>query len=321
MENNIFIGPFRKELFDYYNYKISLGYKFKSQLVQLKFFDNYTYEKYKDKTEISKEIVCGFIEHTNSNKNTKSAYASLLRQFAIYLTHNEIVAYIIPERIYTRTNRHIPYIFTDEEIERIFKSLEKYNFQIEFRKDIIIILFKLLYCTGMRISEVLDICVTDINFVERTLIIHKTKNNAERVIAINEKLCNELSIIIKKYHNSIIKDYIFIRNDGKRYNGRDIYALFRKILYYAKVRRTKNGPRLHDFRFTFCTKCLKKLIEEGKDINSYLPILSAYMGHKDFKSTEYYLTLTADVYPNIREKLEKHSKNIIRNIDWSEFND
>lgn len=83
----------------------------------------------------------------------------------------------------------------------------------------------------------------------------------------------------------------------------------------------KGGPRLHDLRFTFCTRCLRKIIKENKDINSYIPVLSAYMGHKDFKSTEYYLTLTFEVYPDIREKIEKYSKNVIRIIDWRDMDD
>ncbi len=313
MKNNIFIGPFKNELFDYYNYKINLGYSFKYQLNKLKFFDKFTYTHYNDEKKISQEIIYKFIEQTNTNKNSKSAYASLLRQFALYLSKNGIEAYVIPTRLYSRGNRHIAYIFTEDEILRIFKSLENYNFKNQFRKDTMIILFKLLYCTGMRISEALNICIKDINFEEKIITIHKTKNNVERIIGLNDTLCEELNVLVTKYS---INEYIFVRTNGKKYNSHDINALFRKILYYAKIKHTQKGPRLHDLRFTFCTRCLRKLVEENKDINSYIPVLSAYMGHKNFKSTEYYLTLTFEVYPNIRNKIEEHSKNVIRNIDW-----
>ena len=40
-------------------------------------------------------------------------------------------------------------------------------------------------------------------------------------------------------------------------------------------------------------------------------ILSAYVGHKNFISTEYYLRLTAELFPTIREKIEKYTDNII----------
>lgn len=321
MENNIFIGPFKNELFDFYNYKISLGYDFKSQLVKLEFFDKYTSINYNKAEKITKEIVINFIEHTNTNRNSKSSYASVLRQLTSYLSKNDIETYVIPMKIYTRGCRHIPYIFTDDEILRIFKSLDNYKFKNQFKKDIVIMIFKLLYCTGMRISEVLNIRVKDINFDKKSIHIHTTKSNVERIIVINDTLSSELSKIIKQYEKKFNNDFIFVHNDGRRYKGEQIYDIFRNALFYAKIRHTGSGPRLHDFRFTFCTKSLRKLVEENKDLNTYIPILSAYMGHRDFKSTEYYLTLTAEVYPNIRNKMEEYSHQLIREIDWGDFDD
>ena len=57
-----------------------------------------------------------------------------------------------------------------------------------------------------------------------------------------------------------------------------------------------NKPRPYDFRHTFATKCLYRWLKEGKDLQSYLPYLSAYMGHEDFSHTAYYIHLVPEYF-------------------------
>ncbi len=62
--------------------------------------------------------------------------------------------------------------------------------------------------------------------------------------------------------------------------------------------------RFHELRHTFSVHCLKKWILAGKDMNAALPVLSAYLGHKDLSGTQDYLRLTADMYPDIIKAME-----------------
>ena len=64
------------------------------------------------------------------------------------------------------------------------------------------------------------------------------------------------------------------------------------------------GPRIHDFRHSYAVHCLKKWVEQEKDLTAYLPVLKTYLGHDSFAETAYYLRLTADVFPDITLKLE-----------------
>jgi hypothetical protein len=49
---------------------------------------------------------------------------------------------------------------------------------------------------------------------------------------------------------------------------------------------------------------LKKWVLDGKELTNFLPYLVAYLGHADFRGTEYYLRLTADLYPEIVSRME-----------------
>ena len=72
-----------------------------------------------------------------------------------------------------------------------------------------------------------------------------------------------------------------------------------------------HGPRIHDFRHTYAVHCLKKWVEQEKDLMTYLPMLKTYMGHDSFAETAYYLRLTADVFPTMMIKIELHYSAII----------
>jgi integrase len=82
------------------------------------------------------------------------------------------------------------------------------------------------------------------------------------------------------------------------------YMRFREYLWSAKIHHSAHGPRVHDLRHTYCVHCLKRWVLEGKDLTNLLPYLSAYLGHADFRGTQYYLRLTADLYPDIIQKTE-----------------
>ena len=76
-----------------------------------------------------------------------------------------------------------------------------------------------------------------------------------------------------------------------------------------------HGPRIHDFRHTYAVHCLKKWVEQEKDLTAYLPVLKTYMGHDSFQETAYYLRLTADVFPDITLKLENRYPTMIPELE------
>ena len=72
--------------------------------------------------------------------------------------------------------------------------------------------------------------------------------------------------------------------------------------------RTKSGERgapcIHSYRHTFAVHCLRGWIRDGKNIQAYMPVLQAYMGHASYSDTAYYLHLTADLFPDITVQQE-----------------
>ena len=75
---------------------------------------------------------------------------------------------------------------------------------------------------------------------------------------------------------------------------------------------TGKGPRIHDFRHTYCVNLLRKWSDEGKDLIAYLPYMRTMLGHESFEETAYYLKLTAERFPYIKERMMESFPDLIR---------
>ena len=64
-----------------------------------------------------------------------------------------------------------------------------------------------------------------------------------------------------------------------------------------------NPPRVHDFRHTYAVKRLNLWVQEGKDLNAYLPYLCMYLGHAHLTETDYYLHFVPEFFPLFKEKM------------------
>ena len=161
---------FKEEIISYIKYKKSNGYSFNSEIVKLRNFDKYLVENNIKEKKLTKELVISFIDsHKARSKTvTLAAYASLIRQFALYLCRIEIDAYIIPINYYSAKRNFIPYIYTNDEMESIFTAIkEKYSNNNIRKKKQVYLIFKLLFGTGMRISEVLNLKCKNIDYEKK----------------------------------------------------------------------------------------------------------------------------------------------------------
>ena len=91
----------------------------------------------------------------------------------------------------------------------------------------------------------------------------------------------------------------------------NIYKIFRRFLWKAGISHTGDSTRVHDFRHAYCIYRLKQWAQQDRDLMVLIPMMRTYLGHQTFHETAYYLRWTADVFPDIRMKLEKCYKDII----------
>lgn len=319
-DKTLFVSCLNGLISGYIAEKRAVGYKFTKGASLLKQLDIFLSTEWKltDK-KLSKEVVLQWTKKKpNEKESTRIHRISIIRGLAEYMSRMGYVSYIYPKSS-IRINRYdyIPYIFSKEELKRIFYICDNYPISVfsPNRHLVLPLLFRMLYGCGLRISEAVNLKLNDINLESGTLYIKETKFDKERIIPMAETLTERCHIYLNKAHILNMGDaFIFSSPYGGHYSESTIYKLFREILWKAGISHTGKGPRLHDLRHTFSVHCLKRWVLEGEDLTSLLPYLSIYLGHVDLRGTQHYLRLTADLYPTIVESLEKEYFDLIPEV-------
>ena len=235
-------------------------------------------------------------------QNTIARNIVTFKEFCKYLKQQGIKAYQIPNKIYTRKTKYKAYIYSHDEIKGIYNNLNKAinsNHYSYYCKVIYPIIIKILYQTGMRIGEVLNLTVNDYDAVNGLFLLKQTKNNQERIIVLSKNL-NEV------INNYVVKFNYKLKLDNKLFKVsiNAVEAYFDKVLTLSNIVKTDNGPRLHDLRHTFIVHLIEKFINEGLDLNVMLPIIQTHIGHQSLNSLTYYFQVTNNLL-NIVNKISE----------------
>lgn len=218
-----------------------------------------------------------------------------------------INAYIVePMVIPPAVKRQIPHIFTDSELSAFFTAADNlaYNERGKIRHLIVPVIFRLMYCCGLRPHEARLIKKKDIDFASNTLKISESKGHKDRVVVMPD----DVSMLAEKYL-SIIQE-IFSENEYLFPNWRVnsffspgwLNAMFLLCWNTSGIKSfSGNSPCAYSFRHTFATKRLYMWMKEGRDLEAYLPYLSAYMGHAHFSHTAYYIHLVPEFFPHMAQ--------------------
>lgn len=297
------------------------GFSFKQQEIDFQKFDNYYFSAGYTGTNISKELIDKFIYTKHAAPSTYRRKEILLNNFCIYMDNRGFKVYVPPVKTQVKFDRHIPHIYTKDELKRFFDAIKDCPDGYKTRKSVDLLLFRVLYGTGMRISEALNLRVSDFDRGAGTLTILHSKNNRSRIVPLHPTLSKQLDSFVSDFHNfSESSTPLFPNIHMTKLNHSAVYERFKTYLLMADIPRTGNGPRIHDFRHGFAVENLRKWSVEGKDLLNLIPYLSTYLGHVDYKATQYYLRLTAEIYPDIIAIIEDACEEIIpKEVNHNEY--
>ena len=304
---------FKNELYEFINHKKALGYKYNCISIINK-FDKFCVDL-KTK-EISQELFELWIsKKDNESNNMQVKKYSFIKNFTNYLIVNgyDNIYYNNDYKI-KNNSKFVPYIFSDDEIFIIFQNLKKFEIKTYDGndKDNFMLLFTILYCCGLRISEALNIKMSDINFDNKTIMILHSKNQRSRIIAITDNLIDEIKKFVEK--NNISKEhYLFHNKYNNKYQYSKVNDIWLKLLNNCGFDNSNHKYRIHNLRHGFAINCLNQLENKGYDIYTSLPLVSKYLGHKSIKATEYYLRLTKNYSNKILDSVDKYIGKILEN--------
>jgi integrase len=320
----IFLSNFANDISEFINEKILLGYSYTSPTKILKRFDLFCNYNYPNELILKASFFQDYFE-TIKNKTvaTLRTHIYSISEFYRFMNRKYNNNIPIPEFKLPKKIKYVPYIFSDEELVRFFNVTDqmipvKSNFN---NKNHIIypLFFRLLCSTGIRLSESTSLKLNNIDFDTGVLTIIKGKFSKDRKLPISESLLNRFKEYLNIVHpNSQTNNFCFIGQNGLPLCHSNIRRIFHEIRWKAGIpsfvnsfNENSGGPRVHSFRHTFAVHCLKKWIERDKDLNAYIPILQAYLGHVSLRDTAYYLHLTIHNFPDIISKTQAFVGDIV----------
>jgi integrase len=246
----------------------------------------------------------------NNAPRTIYSKSSILSQFCKYMCMIGYDCYVQRLPPFPTKHSFIPHIYTNQEIKNLFQACDHfklYNRRMDSTLFIMPALVRLLYGTGLRISEALSLKNKDMDFDQQCLYIRKSKNGDERIAPLSETLVK----VLRQYLHYRDRMPVPCMNEANRFffaspvgsgcHQYTVHTWFRKALAASGIpfQGEGKGPRLHDLRHTFAVHSLVKMSKSGLDLYYSLPLLSTCLGHKSLQSTDRYVRLTAEVYQDI----------------------
>lgn len=188
-----------------------------------------------------------------------------------------------PQKInlkFAKRNKKLPVVLSRIEIEKIIKATGNPKHKL---------MISISYACGLRVSEVVNLCVADVDINELVIHIRGAKGKKDRISVLSEKLQNDLRNTIAGKNNS---DFIFTSNRGGKLTTTSLQKMFRKSLAKAKISKFAT---FHSLRHSFATH----LLENGTDVRYVQELL----GHSNIRTTQVYTQVTNPQLKNIKSPL------------------
>ena len=301
----------------YVNLKRSLGRRFATAtwtLQSLDRFIRYHASAHKDLTPTVFQSWCRTYEHLTSG--VRRARMLEVHKFCAYRRRTEPNCFLPdPTSFPPYHQRARPYIFSTAEIAKLLTAAGSMapHPSTPLRSEVTRLAIVLLFTTGIRRGELLNLTVGDYNRKEATLHIRATKFYKSRLLPINVQVADE----IEGYLRARIRNRLPTHSDtpliwnategGRAYTGTGLLYCLRPLLKTCGIRTRKGQPpRIHDLRHSFAVNALMRWYREGADVESKLPLLATYLGHGSALSTHHYLHFVEPIRTAASERFARH---------------
>lgn len=149
----------------------------------------------------------------------------------------------------------------------------------------------LLYASGLRISELLNLRWTDIDEGRKVIHVRSGKGNKDRITLLSPVAFEYLIFYRAKYQT---KEWIFEGLDKNRYSARSVNRLIKRSAEKAGIQKNISA---HTLRHSFATH----LLEHGTDLR----YIQALLGHESSRTTERYTHVTRKGFEQLESPLDK----------------
>lgn len=226
--------------------------------------------------DLSKDDIKLFLNSLNLSSKTKSHYLSVFNSFYKYLIFTDKIKDNPCDGIKTlKLEKKLPMYLNQEEIKKLLDI--RLNKPVDYRNKAIL---EMLYATGARISEVVNLELNQIDFLDCVIRVNG-KGKKERIVPLDDEAIYALENYIENYRPFLVKNdscnYVFLNKNGDRISRQMIFKIIKNL---AKSVGIKKSISPHTLRHSFASN----LLNNGADLR----VIQELLGHENLETTEIY---------------------------------
>ncbi len=254
------------------------------------YYDNlkkfYLHFENKNILNLSTDEIRDFLYDDSVLARTRAHYLTVLNSFYNYLISENITNYNPTETIkLPKLAKKLPEFLTIEEVDKLLNinPVKIYDYRN-------IAMLETLYATGVRVSELCNMKLSDINYDDCTIKIFG-KGKKERIVPINESSYKALTEYINSYRSFLLKsktsEYVFINNFGNPISRVGFFKILKKVCNDAGIQKDVSP---HTLRHSFATH----LLNNGANLR----VIQQLLGHSNITTTQIYSHLSNESLKN-----------------------
>jgi integrase/recombinase XerD len=242
-----------------------------------KFLDSLNNKKIEEINTIDVKLYMAKIQR--EEKLSPSTMA--LTRSALLFLLNDILELNIKKIVTPKIPQSLPIVASKPELEKLFATLA-----LKSR-----LLVKLIYASGLRVSEVVSLKVNDIEFEQNHGWVRSGKGGKDRMFIMPESLKLDLQKYLKK--RLINSEYLFPGKTGSRMSERNVQQIVKRATESSHINKHLTP---HKLRHSFATH----LLEAGNDIR----IIQELLGHSNLQTTQIYTHVSKTTLKGVKSPLE-----------------
>ena len=243
--------------------------------------------KYKNLQEDHINQYVSFLFQRKMRSSSVNRKISSIKSFYIFLVKRNFVKNSpLNDLVTPKQEKYLPESMSEAEVDKLLNSPDVAN-KIENRDKAMI---EMLYATGMRISELVNLKMTDVD-MKRCVVKVFGKGSKERLVPFGETALDSLRSYLNEREQSSSKE-IFLSNRGKKMTR---VAFWQRVKVYLIRENLKNSISPHTLRHAFATH----LLNRGADLRS----VQLLLGHSDLSTTQIYTHIAKQ---RLSDVLKKH---------------
>jgi len=232
---------------------------------------------------LTKENITAYLAHKKETlRNTSLA---LVYSALHFFTKEVLKSDSMKEIKIPKKEKYLPTVLSKEEIKVLIATIEN-------KRDKLMI--ELLYSSGLRVSELCNLKLENIDINQKLIKVVGGKGNKDRIVMLSDKWIRDYVAFAKRFFKKVPKEYVFCKQNGKFLSSDTIQRIIKDAAEKAGIHKHVTP---HTLRHSFATH----LLESGESIRK----IQTLLGHASLSTTQIYTKVSTDEIKKVKSPLDK----------------